>query len=68
MSLLGINFHNLFDWLYLGILWSHELGRGFERLTQIDLSQPNMLSSQYIYIYILKKYRLKFFLVKLYFY
>jgi len=32
MSLLGIKLHNLF---YLGLSWSHDPGRGFERLTRV---------------------------------
>ena len=38
--------------LYLGLLWSHDSGHGFERLAHVNLSRSNMLLSQYL----LKKY------------
>jgi hypothetical protein len=37
---------------YLGLLWSHDSGHGFERLAHVNLGRSNMLLSQYL----LKKY------------
>jgi len=35
MSLLGIEFYNLFNLLFMGLLQSHYLGYGLSRLTQV---------------------------------
>jgi len=37
MNLLVIELHIYFDLHYLGLSWSHDMGHGFERLTQVDL-------------------------------
>jgi hypothetical protein len=52
IGLLRIELHNMFWFAYLGLLWSHNSGHGFERLAHVNPGRSNMLLSQYL----LKKY------------